>query len=579
MNLFFCPRIGEDVPSFTARGQVMAQDGYRGEWRLPVLIVCNVLALLLILSWYTEAGRAFWAAPDAAVFYALNGTLAEGRAWQWFWAAANTRRFDIAMALVILVLYSFHVFSGNREQIVRRTASGLVVLVVAVLAIQVSGNLLDAGRAGPSTTLQPSILLSEIVTGFEFEDRSGDSFPGDRGIALIMFTTLLWFFGGRVYGLLMAALSLFMLLPRLVVGANWLTDHLVGAAFVSLVGLSWVLATPLHARLVQWFTPLVNRGYRQLERVLAFFGGGPDRVAPGLAQAPLNLSKGFCMGAADIIPGVSGGTMALILGIYERLLGAIRSFDTSWLGDVLRGRLAAAFARNDLLFLIPLGLGIVTAILFFTHVVPLPTLIVTHPELVYGLFFGLIVASIVILMGEVDRYGAREILVTAAGVLAGFAIVNLVPVDTPTATWFIFLCGFVAISAMLLPGISGSFILLILGKYAYIVNALGTLDIPVILTFVAGMVAGLAAFSRAILWLLRRYHQPTLLVIKGILIGSLWMIWPFQDRVFEIVRGNEKLVASTPVWPATLDATSFASFGLMLLGLALVLAIHRLAAR
>lgn len=557
----------------------MRQDGYRGEWRPLTLIACNLLALLLVLSWYTEAGRAFWAVPDAAVFYALNGTLAEGRAWQWFWAAANSRHVDIAIALLILVLYCLHIFSGNRAEIVRRTASGLVILVVVVLAIQVSKHFLDIGRASPSITLQPSTLLSEIVPGFEFRDRSTSSFPWDHAIALIMLTALLWFFGGRVYGLLMLALAPVILLPSLVVGARWLTDLVVGAGFISLVSLSWVLATPLHARMARWFTPLVDGAYRLLGRILAFFGGGPERVGPGLAQSPLNLSKGFCMGTADIIPGVSGGTMALILGIYERLLNAIRSFDLAWLGDVLRGRWAAAFARNDLLFLVPLGLGIVTAILFFTHIVPLPTLIVTQPELVYGLFFGLIVASIVILMGEVDRYGAREILFTAAGVLAGFAVVNLVPVETPTAAWFIFLCGFVAISAMLLPGISGSFILLILGKYAYIVNALGTLDFPVILTFIAGMVTGLVAFSRAILWLLQRYHQPTLLVIKGILIGSLWVIWPFQDRVYEVVRGKERLLESSPVWPSAFDATVVASFALMLFGLALVLAIHRLAAR
>jgi len=295
--------------------------------------------------------------------------------------------------------------------------------------------------------------------------------------------------------------------------------------------------------------------------------------------AMLHVLKGFCMGSADIVPGVSGGTMALILGIYERLLGAIRSFDRAWLDDLLNLRIRAALGRNDLAFLLPLLLGIGCAILFFTRVIPLPTLILSHPELVYGLFFGLIVASIVILMGEVDHYGPREVVIALLGALLGFVIVNLVPMETPTALWFIFLCGFVAISAMLLPGISGSFILLILGKYAYIIEALGEFNLPVIVTFCAGMAVGLVVFSRSVTWLLRHYHQATLLLIKGILIGSLWIIWPFQERTYELVRGKEKLIGSNPVWPDTFSGTVAASLACVAVGFVTVLAIHFLARR
>lgn len=283
------------------------------------------------------------------------------------------------------------------------------------------------------------------------------------------------------------------------------------------------------------------------------------------------------MGSADIVPGVSGGTMALILGIYERLLEAIRSFDRAWLADLLKFRPVAALARNDLGFLLPLGGGIFLALMFFTRVVPLPTLIVTHPEPVYGLFFGLILASIIVLMGEVERYGGREVAMTAGGALLGFTIVNLVPVATPNAAWFIFLCGFAAISAMLLPGISGSFILLILGKYAYIIDALGSFDMGVILAFALGAVSGLIAFSRAIVWLLHHYHQATLLVIKGILIGSLWVIWPFQERVYETVHGKDRLISARPAWPEAIDGTVVFGAVMAVAGFVLVMAIHRLA--
>lgn len=292
-----------------------------------------------------------------------------------------------------------------------------------------------------------------------------------------------------------------------------------------------------------------------------------------------HMLKGFCMGSADIIPGVSGGTMALILGIYERLLVAIRSFDREWLRAVLRGRFATALARNDLLFLLPLLAGIATAILFFTRVIPLPALIISHPELIYGLFFGLILASIVILMGEVEHYGPPEIITTLIGIAIGLAIVNLVPVETPTALWFIFLCGFIAISAMLLPGISGSFILLILGKYAYIIQALGEFNLPVILTFALGALCGVIVFTRTIVWMLHHYHQRTLLVIKGILIGSLWMIWPFQARVYETVHAKQRLIGTTPVWPDALTPTIAGSAGCMLLGFVLVMLLHRLSRR
>jgi putative membrane protein len=298
-----------------------------------------------------------------------------------------------------------------------------------------------------------------------------------------------------------------------------------------------------------------------------------------MGQMPKIALKGFCMGSADVVPGVSGGTMALILGIYERLLNAIHSFDRAWLRDLLTLRIASALARNDLGFLIPLVLGIALAIVFFTRVIPLPRLIVTHPEIIYGLFFGLISASVVVLIKEVENYRARDFLTLFLGIALGFAIVNLVPLETPTAAWFIFLCGFIAISAMLLPGISGSFILLILGKYAYIIEALGRLDLWVIFAFGAGAVTGLVVFSRAIVWLLNHFHRSTLLVIKGILIGSLWIIWPFQERVYVTIRGKSRLLESTPFWPDTFNPTVLAATAMLVAGFVLVLIIDRLAGR
>jgi putative membrane protein len=375
------------------------------------------------------------------------------------------------------------------------------------------------------------------------------------------------------------ALSVVMLLPRMVVGAHWLSDITVGSFAISLFALGWLLATPLHAILIQLFTPLAFWSYRALDKILAFVTDKPNVSAADLAQTPIFIGKGFCMGSADIIPGVSGGTMALVLGIYERLLKAISAVDRVWLRDIVHLRLPSALARNDLLFIMPLGIGILSAIIFFTKIVPLPALVLSHPEIIYGLFFGLILASVFVLLGEVENYRLNDLFPALAGIVLGLTVVNLVPVETPTAGWFLFLCGFVAICAMLLPGISGSFILLILGKYAYIINALGEFNLSVIVIFSAGALSGLLAFSKFIIWLLAHHHRNTLLVIKGILVGSLWVIWPFQERLYETVRGKEKLISSSPVWPPAFDSTVVWSVGLMLTGFALVVIIEQVSRR
>lgn len=289
--------------------------------------------------------------------------------------------------------------------------------------------------------------------------------------------------------------------------------------------------------------------------------------------------KGFAMGAADVVPGVSGGTMALILGIYERWLAAIRSFDAQWLRYVLRLDIGNSLRHPHFGVLIPVVLGIFLALLFFTRIVPLPTLLHTHPEPVYGLFFGLIVGSIVHLVREAGRFNASALLYLGAGTALGLFIVNLVPLNTPDAAWFIFLSGFIAISAMLLPGISGSFILLILRKYDTVFSAIGRFDFMVIIPFGLGVVAGVVVFSRVLGWLLAHYYRQALLTIVGILLGSLWVIWPFQEREYITVREKQRLIASTPQWPDALSSDVVWGCGMMLLGLVLVLGLNTLSAR
>ncbi len=287
-----------------------------------------------------------------------------------------------------------------------------------------------------------------------------------------------------------------------------------------------------------------------------------------------NIAKGFGMGAADVVPGVSGGTMALIFGIYPRLINAIKSFDTDWIKGLVKFDLEVILHRPHFTFLIPLLSGILAAILFFTHIVPLPVLIRTHPEIIYGLFFGLILGSVFVLMKETGCWTFKEFRFVIVGIAIGHLIFNMVPMQTPDASWFIFICGAIAISAMILPGISGSFILLMLKKYAYIFNAIGNFNFAVIIPFAIGMITGLVLFSRVLSWLLKTWYQETLSTIIGLLVASLWVIWPFQERVYEIIRAEERLLESNPYIPQQINANVSMSIAMMIAGLLLVVILN-----
>lgn len=283
------------------------------------------------------------------------------------------------------------------------------------------------------------------------------------------------------------------------------------------------------------------------------------------------MGKGFCVGSADVVPGVSGGTMAFILGIYPQLINAVKSFDSDWLRALLRLDRHGIINKPHFSFLIPLGIGVVAALLFFTRVVSLPELIRTEPEIIYGLFFGLILGSIFFLF----RHLGASILVPqmifiVLGIGFGGFVVTLVPASTPDDHWFIFLCGALAISAMILPGISGSFILLMMKKYAYIFNAIGHFEFGVIIPFLAGVLVGIVLFSRFLSFLLKRFYKQSILFITGLLIASLYVIWPFQQRVYETIRDKERLISSTPFWPDAVSGQVAYAMLMMLIGLGLV---------
>ena len=234
---------------------------------------------------------------------------------------------------------------------------------------------------------------------------------------------------------------------------------------------------------------------------------------------------GIAMGAADVIPGVSGGTMAFILGIYEELLETIQSFNLTFLKLVFTFKIKEAFEHINGKFLIALGSGLAISILSLARLVT--WLYEKHQSNLFAFFFGLIVASIVII-GTHVRWNLKTILSLAIGTVIAYLIVRLVPVNMPKDPFTIFWCGAVAIIAMILPGISGSFILLILGQYHYVMTAVKSLDIITLIPFAAGCATGLLGFARVLSWLLDRYHQVMVSFLTGFMVGSLWKIWPFR---------------------------------------------------
>jgi putative membrane protein len=272
-------------------------------------------------------------------------------------------------------------------------------------------------------------------------------------------------------------------------------------------------------------------------------------------EFPSLIAKGFLMGAADVVPGVSGGTMALILGIYQRLLTAIKSIDTQAIKLLLSFKLSNFLAVFHWKFLLALLSGIGMAIIFFTRVIPLQVLMFSHPEPIYGLYFGLILGSIILLVKNLKQLETSTLVFIVFGTLFGWWVVNLVPTQTPESYLFIFGSGALAISAMILPGISGSFILLILGKYQFILSQISKIGsdetvsaILILAVFAFGMLSGIVVFSRFLSWLLERFYRPTLSVLIGFLIGSLSVIWPYQVRSYEEIVKTEHILKTDSKW-------------------------------
>ena len=240
-------------------------------------------------------------------------------------------------------------------------------------------------------------------------------------------------------------------------------------------------------------------------------------------------AKGFAMGAANVIPGVSGGTIALLTGIFNELIGALNALLTPKAWKLLfKGSFMEFWEYIHGTFLLWLGAGVVASV--FSLAKLMEYVLSHHPVQTWAFFFGLILVSAVFMLADLKGKKAVDVLWLAIGAAMGAAICLLSPSTTPDAPWFIAICGAIAICTMILPGISGSFILVLLGKYDYIMGAVSNLDIPVLAVFAVGCVVGIVAFSKILHWLIAHFEKQTLLVLIGFTVGSLVKVWPWADK-------------------------------------------------
>lgn len=291
------------------------------------------------------------------------------------------------------------------------------------------------------------------------------------------------------------------------------------------------------------------------------------------------------MGAADVIPGVSGGTIAFITGIYEELLHAIRSIDLEALALLRSFRITDFWKKINGTFLTVLLGGILTSLLSLARLMNF--LLAEHPIHVWSFFFGLILISSPLILREIKKWHGGIFVSFITGIATAYTITILSPAQTPEALWFIFLAGSLAICAMILPGISGAFILLLLGKYEYMMQALTQADWPTILVFALGCVVGLLSFSRLLSWILKNHRYPALALLGGFMLGSLNKVWPWKEVIaFRLDHSGKQVPAfdkSVLPWDffekTGNDPLVFQAILMMALGVFIVVLIEKLAVR
>jgi putative membrane protein len=303
----------------------------------------------------------------------------------------------------------------------------------------------------------------------------------------------------------------------------------------------------------------------------------PRAMSRNFKEYAALVIQGVMMGAADVIPGVSGGTIAFITGIYEELIASIKGIHPRLITTLRKEGFGAMWREANASFLVAVFGGIGIALFSLAHLISY--LLTHHATPLWSFFFGLILASTWVVGRKIGHWDVLRVVQLVAGALFAGWIVTALPAQTPDAPWFIFLSGAVAISAMILPGISGSFILLLLSKYEYIIDAIKGFDAATLALFGTGCVSGLAAFSRLLDWLFKRAHDATVAVLTGFMAGSLLKIWPFKVVLETRINSHGEVVpvVERPVWPDLSQDSGvlLGALGLAAMGLAIILILDR----
>ena len=263
--------------------------------------------------------------------------------------------------------------------------------------------------------------------------------------------------------------------------------------------------------------------------------------------------KGCAMGMADVVPGVSGGTIAFISGIYEELLGSIKSIDLEAIKLLFTGKFRTLWKKINGNFLFSLIAGIGVAILTMARV--MTYMLENHPIITWSFFFGLIIASALMVAREVKHWSTMPIVTMVIGAALSYWITVVSPATTPNDWWFVMLSGAIAICAMILPGISGAFILLLMGKYMFIMEAVAQMNIGVLALFAVGAIVGIVSFSHVLSWLLAKWHDATVTMLMGFMIGSLNKVWPWKQTLETYLdsHGVEQPLVQTNVSPVQFE--------------------------
>lgn len=278
--------------------------------------------------------------------------------------------------------------------------------------------------------------------------------------------------------------------------------------------------------------------------------------------------QGFAMGSVDIIPGISGGTMALILNIYTKIINEIKLINLDFFKCIFSLKFKEAFRPLDIKFIISLVLGISIAIFSLARVISWT--LANYPIYLYSFFFGLIIISAILLL-PYRKMKLTEVALLLGGFIIAWLISLATPATTPDTYLLILLSGAIAICAMILPGISGAFILLILGKYEFVISLLKNPfqgnNLIFIILFIIGCLIGLISFSKLLSFLLKKYYQTTLIILIGFMLGALNKIWPFKENLeTQIINNQEIIIRQKNIWPL-MNKELFISIALIILGL------------